>query len=63
MDMDIDIAAMSMSLASNQLQRNVGMAVVKKAMETNEVAVEGLYKMIEEVGQAMPTGNIIDVKA
>ncbi len=63
MDMDIDIAAMSMSLASNQLQRNVGMAVVKKAMETNEVAVEGLYKMIEEVDQAMPTGNIIDVKA
>ncbi len=63
MDMDIDIAAMSMSLASNQLQRNVGMAVVKKAMETSEVAVEGLYKMIEEVDQAMPTGNIIDVKA
>ena len=51
MDMDIDIAAMSMSLASNQLQRNVGMAVVKKAMETSEVAVEGLYKMIEEVDQ------------
>lgn len=39
------------------------MAVVKKAMETSEVAVEGLYKMIEEVDQAMPTGNIIDVKA
>jgi len=61
--MDVDIAAMSMSLASSQLQMNVGLAVAKKTMETAETTAEGLLQMIEVADQAMPTGNIIDVKA
>ena len=63
MDISMDIAAMSMNLATSQLQRNLGLAVVKKAMETSELAAQELYQMIEKADQALPSEHLISVKA
>ena len=36
----MDIAGLSMSMASNNLQTKIGTAVLSKAMDTNEAAME-----------------------
>ncbi len=63
MDLSMDIAAMSMSLASSQLQMNIGLAMAKKTMETGEEMAEGLYQMMDAAAQTVSNGHIIDVKA
>lgn len=59
----MDIAAMSVSLASSRLGLAVGTSVTKKAMESAEINAEGLSKMIEAAKQIMPDEHIIDVRA
>lgn len=63
----MDIAAMSMSLASTKLAMSVSTSVAKKAMESAEVTAAGLNKMLEAVEQISPDipveQHIIDVKA
>lgn len=59
----MDIAAMSMNLASIRFEMAASTSIAKKAMETVEVSAEGLDKMLEAVEQMMPSGNIIDVRA
>lgn len=60
----MDIAAMSVSLASSRLMMNVSTSVAKKAMESAEVSADGINKMLEAVEQMMPSSeNIIDVRA
>ena len=60
----MDIAAMSMSLASSRLMMNVSTSMAKKAMESAEVSADGINKMLEAVEQMMPSSeNIIDVRA
>lgn len=63
MDLSMSIAAMSMSMANERLQMNVGLAMAKKTMELGEETMEGLTQMLEAADQALPTGHIIDVKA
>ncbi len=53
----MDIAAMSMSMHSAQLMQNVSLSVTKNAMETQEVAMQGLLEMLP------PSNHIIDVLA
>ena len=43
----MDIAGLSMSMASNNLQTKVGTAVLSKAMDTNEALGQGLVQMID----------------
>lgn len=61
----MDIAAMSMDLASSRLQLAVNTSVTKKAMESAEITAEGLNKMLEAVEriQTAPSDCIIDVRA
>lgn len=60
----MDIAAMSMSLASSRLAMDVSTSIAKKAMESAEVSAEGIDKMLEAVEQIMPSSDhIIDVRA
>ncbi len=40
------IAAMSIGINQVQLQQDVGVAVLKKAMEVQEVSAEGLSKLL-----------------
>lgn len=63
MDLSMSIAAMSMSIASSQQQMNIGLAMVKKTMESSEETAEGLYQMMDAAAQTVSNGHIIDVKA
>lgn len=59
----MDIAAMSMNLATSRLQMEIGTSVTKKAMETAEINAEGLNKMIESMEALVPSDCLIDVRA
>ena len=43
----MDIAGLSMAMASTNLQNKVGTAMLGKAMDTNEVLGQGLVQMID----------------
>ena len=43
----MDIAGLSMAMASNNLQTKVGTAVLGKAMDTNEALGQGIVQMID----------------
>lgn len=56
----MDIAAMSMQMSLSQVQTNVGLAMVNKAMDTTEAQANGLLEMIE---QATPSfGHTLDIR-
>ncbi|MSS10461.1 putative motility protein [Clostridium sp. WB02_MRS01] len=55
--MDIGVISMEMSLA--RVQQNAGISVAKKAMDSQEVAAEGLLKMVEAaIPKHMPGNGI-----
>ncbi len=43
----MDIAGLSMSMASNNLQTKIGTAVLSKAMDTNEALGQGIVQMMD----------------
>ena len=43
----MDIAGLSMSMASTNLQNKVGAAMLGKAMDTNEALGQGIVEMID----------------
>lgn len=43
----MDIAGLSMSMASNNLQTKIGTAVLSKAMDTNEALGQGIIQMMD----------------
>lgn len=43
----MDIAGLSMSMASNNIQTKVGMAVLSKAMDTQEAQGQAVVQMID----------------
>ncbi len=43
----MDIAGLSMSMASNNLQTKVGMAVLSKAMDTQEAQGQAVVELID----------------
>lgn len=43
----MDIAGLSMAMASTNLQNKVGTAMLVKAMDTNEALGQGLVQMID----------------
>lgn len=43
----MDIAGLSMAMATNAVQSRVGTAVLSKAMDTNEQLGQGLVQMID----------------
>lgn len=59
MDMASSIAAMATNMSSANLQYNVSMSVTKKAMDSQEIELEGLLKMMPPspagVGQNIDT--------
>ena len=58
--MDRSIAAMSVSMHQNQAMQDMGMAVLKMAMDTTEVAAE---EMLEELSVDPNLGAIVDIQA
>ena len=57
MDLMNGIASMAMSLQSASLQQSYSIAVVKKSMETQEMAAQELLRMLP------PQQSVIDVYA
>ena len=43
----MDIAGLSMSMTSNNLQTKIGTAVLSKAMDTNEALGQGIVQMMD----------------
>lgn len=58
MDMMTGIAAMSMSMNAASLQQEVSLSVAKKAMDSQNVALETMQEML-----APPKGDFIDTYA
>jgi maleate cis-trans isomerase len=63
----MDIGAMSMEMSLVRVQQSAGISVAKKAMDSQEVAAEGLLKMAEEaLPEQVPLdriGQIVDTRA
>ena len=63
----MDIGAMSMEMSLARVQQSAGISVAKKAMDFQEVAAEGLLKMVETaIPSQVPAngiGQIVDIKA
>lgn len=62
----MDIGAMSMEMSLARVQQNAGISVAKKAMDSQEVAAEGLLKMAEKAIPRQIPGNgiglIVDIR-
>lgn len=43
----MDVAGLSMSMAAGKVQNQVGIAMLSKAMDTNEALGQGLVEMID----------------
>lgn len=63
----MDIGAMSMEMSLARVQQSAGIGVAKKAMDSQEVAAEGLLKMMDTaIPRQVPAdgiGQIMDIKA
>jgi uncharacterized protein YdaL len=58
--MDMSIAAMSVNMHQSQAMQDMGMAVLKMAMDTTEVATE---EMLEELAVDPNLGTMVDIQA
>ena len=58
----MDIAGLSMSMASNNLQTKIGTAVLSKAMDTNEALGQGIVQMIDSAAmERSVTRNLVRI--
>ncbi len=57
----MDVAAMSVVMKQGQLMQQVGVSVMKKAMENAEISTEALLKVLEQSVQPN-LGQNIDIK-
>ncbi|MDR1772916.1 MAG: YjfB family protein [Hungatella sp.] len=53
----MDIGAMSMDMSLARVQQSAGISVAKKAMDSQEIAAEGLLKMAEAALPEQVPGN------
>jgi len=56
----MDIAALSMSMSMANLQTQIGIALMDKAMETAEITTDGLQQMME-ASVTPHLGQMIDI--
>lgn len=58
--MDMSIAAMSVNMHQSQAMQDMGVAILKMAMDTTEVATE---EMLEELSVDPNLGAMVDIQA
>jgi hypothetical protein len=56
----MDIAALSMSMSMSNLQTQIGIALMDKAMETAEITTDGIQQMME-ASVTPHLGQMIDI--
>lgn len=63
----MDVGAMSMDLSLAMVQQSAGLSVVKKAMDSQEIAAAGLIEMAKAAApRPVPVGGLgrfVDVRA
>ena len=59
--MDMAIAALSVDMSMAKAQQEVGISVLKMAMETDTAAMEEALKVVESLDPAL--GNNLDITA
>lgn len=62
MDISSSIASMAMSYSQANFETNYSMAVTKKMMETEELALQELEQMTQAVQMAPPSPYTFDVR-
>ncbi len=57
------IASLSMAMSQQSLQTSVSTAVAKKAMDVQEIALQGMVEMLQAqpMPQQLPKGQYIDM--
>lgn len=61
--MEMEIAAMSMSLAMNKLQDGLAVGMLKKTMESSEQTMEAITDMLDSIPSPDGRGHVMDIRA
>ena len=59
--MDMSIAAMSVSMHQGQAMQDMGMAILKMAMDTTETGTEEMLEQLESLDPNL--GALVDIQA
>lgn len=60
--MEMDIAALSMSMAAANVQNSVSVSMLKKSMETVEESMANFTKMIDSMPSPDGRGKLLNVR-
>ena len=60
--MEMDIAALSMSVAAANVQNSVSISMLKKSMESAEETMAGFTKMIDSMPSPDGRGKLLNVR-
>lgn len=61
--MEMDIAALSMSMATSNVQNSLSVSMLKKSMEAVEENMESITKMIDSMPSPDGRGKLLNVRA
>lgn len=61
--MEMDIAALSMSMAASNVQNSVSVSMLKKTMDAAEESMASITKMIDSMPSPDGRGKLLNVRA
>lgn len=61
--MELDIAALSMNMAADNLQQGVSIGMMKKTMESTQQAMETITDMLDSMPSPDGKGTVLNVRA
>ncbi len=61
--MELDIAALSMSMAQANLQQGVSIGMMKKTMESTQQTMETITDMLDSMPSPDGKGTVLNVRA
>ena len=61
--MELDIAALSMSMASANLQQGVSIGMMKKTMESTQQTMDTITDMLDSMPSPDGKGTVLNVRA
>lgn len=61
--MELDIAALSMSMAQANLQQGVSIGMMKKTMESTQQAMDSITDMLDSMPSPDGKGTVLNVRA
>ncbi len=59
--MEMEIAALSMSMATASLQNNFSIGMMKKTMEASEQSMDAIVEMMDNMPSPDGRGNLLNV--